>query len=641
MTAFPGGGSPPLHDVVVERDVMVEMRDGVRLATDIYRPARDGAALTGALPVLLHRTPYDKVDAERVNGFNRWFAERGYIAVTQDCRGCYRSEGDVDFLLPEAEDGYDTMMWLKRQPWAVGKVGLWGTSWSGWTQTALAALGPDNLGAMIPNVSGANGYTSSIRQGGALELRFIAWAFWHSAVNTQAALKAEPHVTPALNFGAPAFREWLSRWPIRAGQTQLKLVPAYERWALRLIAEADYSDAYWGHPSLNPSAHWRNFPDAPTLYVGGWYDSYTRATFESFLGHGGAQKAPVHVLVGPWVHGSATTEQSFAGDVEFGEAAALPSFRELHRRWFDRWIKGRAEAFEETAPIRIFVMGGGGGYKTAGGRLMHGGRWRDEHAWPLARTVFTPFYLHEGGALATDAPRAEDSATTYRFDPGNPVPSIGGNVSSLLDLLDMPPGVVDPEYAPRTQRFDQIMLAGGFDQVESPRFFGCRPPYLPLGSRADVLVFQTEPLAADTEITGPIEARLWVATSALDTDFTAKLIDVYPPSRWYPHGYHLNLSDSIVRLRYRNGDGRVDFAPPGQAVEVALTLYPTANLFARGHRIRLDISSSNFPRFDVNPNTGEASGRERRRAIADNTVFHDAARPSRLILPVIPTAPDR
>ena len=182
---------------------------------------------------------------------------------------------------------------------------------------------------MIPNVSGANGYTSSIRQGGALELRFIAWAFWHSAVNTQAALKAEPHVTPALNFGAPVFREWLSRWPIRAGQTQLKLVPAYERWALRLIAEADYSDAYWGHPSLNPSAHWRNFPDAPALYVGGWYDSYTRATFESFLGHGGAQKAPVHVLVGPWVHGSATTEQSFAGDVEFGEAAALPSFREL------------------------------------------------------------------------------------------------------------------------------------------------------------------------------------------------------------------------------------------------------------------------------------------------------------------------
>ena len=219
-------------------------------------------------------------------------------------------------------------------------------------------------------------------------------------------------------------------------------------------------------------------------------------------------------------------------------------------------------------------MGGGGGYKTAGGRLMHGGRWRDEHAWPLARTVFTPFYLREGGALATDAPRAQPSATTYRFDPGNPVPSIGGNVSSLLDLLDMPPGVVDPEYAPRTQRFDQIMLAGGFDQVESPRFFGCRPPYLPLGSRADVLVFQTEPLAADTEITGPIEARLWVATNAVDTDFTAKLIDVYPPSRWYPHGYHLNLSDSIVRLRYRNGDGRADFAAPGQAVEVALHAVP-------------------------------------------------------------------
>ena len=632
----PQDHSPPVYDVVVEEDVMVEMRDGARLATDIYRPARAGVVVPGVLPVLLNRTPYNKVDAERVNGFNRWLAERGYVAVIQDCRGCYRSEGDVDFLLPEAEDGYDTMMWLKQQPWASDKVGLWGTSWSGWTQTALAALGPDNLGAMIPNVSGANGYTSSIRQGGALELRFIAWAFWHAAVNTQAELKSEPHITPALNFGAPTFREWISRWPIRAGQTQLKLVPPYEKWALRLIAEADYSDAYWGHPSLNPSAHWQNFPDAPTLYVGGWYDSYTRATFESFVGHGSAKKAPVHVLVGPWVHGSATTEQSFAGDVEFGEAAALPSFREVHRRWFDRWIKGETEGFEETAPIRIFVMGGGTGYKTAGGRLMHGGRWRDEYEWPLARTVFTPFYLHQDGSLSKDPPNEPQSATTYRFDPANPVPSIGGNVSSLLDLLDMPPGVVDPEYAPRTQRFDQIMLAGGFDQVESPSFFGSKPPYLPLGSRPDVLVFQTDPLAMDTEITGPIEVKLWVATNAVDTDFTAKLIDVYPPSEWYPHGYHLNLSDSIVRMRYRNGDGRADFQSPGEVSEITIVLYPTSNLFARGHCIRLDISSSNFPRFDVNPNTGEASGRERRRAVAENTVFHEAGRPARVILPVIP-----
>ena len=632
----PRNQTPALFDVIVDENVMVEMRDGVRLATDIYRPARDGLVLPGVQPVLLNRTPYNKVDSERVNGFNRWFAERGYIAAIQDCRGCYGSEGDVDFLYPEAEDGYDTMMWLKQQPWASTKVGLWGTSWSGWTQTALAALGPDNLGAMIPNVSGANGYTNSIRHGGALELRFIAWAFWHSAVNTQAKLKSDPLITPALNFGAPTFREWISRWPIRKGQTQLKLVPPYEKWALKLIAEADYSDDYWGHPSINPSAHWENFPDAPTLYVGGWYDSYTRSTFESFIGHGKGQKAPVQVLVGPWVHGSTTTEQSFAGDIEFGEDAALPSFREVHRRWFDRWIKGEAGGYEETAPIRIFVMGGGEGYKTAAGRLMHGGSWRDEYEWPLARTVFTPYFLHENGSLTTKAPAEQESMTTYRYDPSNPVPSIGGNVSSLLDLLDMPAGIADPEYAPRTQRFNQIMLAGGFDQSESPRFYGAKPPFLPLGSRPDVLVFETEPLPQDTEVTGPIEVKLWVSTNAVDTDFTAKLIDVYPPNQWYPRGYHLNLSDSIIRLRYRNGDGRADFLPPGESTEITIVLYPASNLFVRGHCIRLDISSSNFPRFDVNPNTGEASGRERRRVAAENTVFHEAGRPSRVILPIIP-----
>jgi len=635
---FPTGHTPASYEVVVEENLMVRMRDGAHMATDIYRPAQNGQAIPGPLPVLFNRTPYNKLDSERVNGFNRWFAERGYIAVIQDCRGCYRSEGDVDFLLPEAEDGYDTMMWLKQQDWAGDKVGCWGTSWSAWTQTALAALGPDNLGAMIPNVSGSNAYTSSIRHGGALELRFIAWAFWHSAVNTQAKLKSEPHITPALNFGAPTFRDWLTRWPLRKGQTQLKLVPAYERWMLKLITEADYSNDYWGHPSMNPSAHWQNFPDAPTLYVGGWYDSYTRGTFESFTGHGDAQASPVRVLVGPWVHGSATTEQSFAGDVEFGESAALPSFKEVHLGWFDRWIKGDKNGLDDAAPIRIFVMGGGEGYKTGSGRLMHGGAWREEHEWPLARTRFTELHLHEDGDLRTEPPTLAASSTTYRFDSGNPVPSIGGNVSSLLDLLDMPSGIVDPEYAPRTQRFNQILLAGGFDQVESPRFHSGKPPYLPLGSRPDVLVFQTEPLLEDTEVTGPIQVKLWVSTSAVDTDFTAKLIDVYPSTQWYPHGYNLNLSDSILRLRYRNDDGKAEFLPAGEVTEITIVLYPTSNLFIRGHRIRLDISSSNFPRFDVNPNTGERIGHERRRVVAENTIFHQAGRASRVILPVIPNS---
>jgi putative CocE/NonD family hydrolase len=216
------------------------------------------------------------------------------------------------------------------------------------------------------------------------------------------------------------------------------------------------------------------------------------------------------------------------------------------------------------------------------------------------------------------------------------VPSIGGSVSSLSSFKGLPDGAIDPESVPRAETLDEIMAPGGFDQVERPDIFGAKAPYLPLGSRPDVLVFQTDPLEEDTEVTGPIEVRLWVSSSAVDTDFTAKLIDVYPSNRWYPQGYRLNLSDSIMRLRYRNGDGQPDFLTPGDVAELTITLYPTSNVFARGHRIRLDVSSSNFPRFDVNPNTGEAIGRERRRVTADNTVYHEAGRSSVLVLPIVP-----
>jgi predicted acyl esterase len=272
---------------------------------------------------------------------------------------------------------------------------------------------------------------------------------------------------------------------------------------------------------------------------------------------------------------------------------------------------------------------------------VHGGRWRDEHEWPLARTRFTDFYLHGDGSLRVEAPREERSATTYSFDPANPVPSIGGNVSSLRDVLPLPAGIADPGYLGRGERTADIMRAGGFDQREGADFHGCHPPYLPLGSRPDVLVFQTEPLREPTEVTGPIEVALWVATSAADTDFTAKLIDVYPPSPWYPLGYALNLTDSIVRLRYRNSRERGEPVTPGAPMQVRITLYPTSNLFMPGHRIRLDLSSSNHPRFDVNPNTGEPLGRDRRRVVADNTVFHERGRESRIVLPLIPIDPSR
>jgi predicted acyl esterase len=340
--------------------------------------------------------------------------------------------------------------------------------------------------------------------------------------------------------------------------------------------------------------------------------------------------------MGPWTHGSKTPELRYAGDVDFGEDAALADFMEVHLRWYDRWMRGVDNGLDDETPLRLFVMGGGSGRRLPSGRLDHGGYWRDEQEWPLARTRFTDYYLHGDGSLSTKAPSEQSSATTYRFDPARPVPSCGGNVSSLRELTPLPKGIVDPSYAARAQRQRNILEPGGFNQVERDGLYGCQPPYLPLGSRADVLVFQSEPLTEPLEITGPIEVQLWVASSAPDTDFTAKLIDVYPPSRWYPFGYALNLTDSIMRLRYRNGFDKPEPATPGAIMPLTITLYPTGNRFMLGHRIRLDISSSNFPRFDVNPNTGEPVGTERRRSIADNTVFHQAGQASRIILPVIP-----
>jgi putative CocE/NonD family hydrolase len=201
------------------------------------------------------------------------------------------------------------------------------------------------------------------------------------------------------------------------------------------------------------------------------------------------------------------------------------------------------------------------------------------------------------------------------FDPDHPVPTIGGNISSGLPIME----------------------AGGFDQRESPSFYGCRSPYLPLATRPDVLVFQTGPLREDLEVTGPITVNLWVASSAADTDFTAKLIDVYPPSADYSEGYALNLTDGIFRAKFHSSWESPELLEPGRVYAITIQLYPTGNLFVKGHRIRLDVSSSNFPRFDVNGNTGENPATSPIKVAAENTVFHDAGHPSHVMLPVVPS----
>jgi uncharacterized protein len=264
--------------------------------------------------------------------------------------------------------------------------------------------------------------------------------------------------------------------------------------------------------------------------------------------------------------------------------------------------------------VRIFVMGGGSGRRNSAGKLEHGGRWITAADWPPPEGDVASFHLHADGSLSRAAPAPGASPLSYDFDPSRPVPTIGGAMSSL----------------------DPVAYAGAWDQTESPEFFGCTPPYLPLASRRDVLVFQTPPLDAPLQIVGPIEAELFVATDGPDTDFTAKLIDVHPPSADYPKGYAMNLTDGILRLRYAEDPAHPRLHTPGEVVKIRITLFPSANLFLPGHRVRLDISSSNFPKFDVNPNTGEPEGKALRKRIAVNTVFVDAARPSRVVLPLLP-----
>jgi predicted acyl esterase len=284
-------------------------------------------------------------------------------------------------------------------------------------------------------------------------------------------------------------------------------------------------------------------------------------------------------------------------------------------------------------------MGGGDGRRDPAGRMRHGGRWRAEGEWPLARTEWTPFYLHADGGLRPtppgDATAAPDGALGFAFDPADPVPTISANVASYYEHLPVPAGI-HPSMSPPRSRMRSIVQMGASDQVGRPDVLGCRPPYGPLAARPDVLVFQTAPLERPLEVTGPLVARLWIASDAPDTDFTAKLVDVYPPSDDYPQGYAMNLADGIRRVRYRNGYARGEPLEAGRVYELEVDLGPTSNLFAAGHRIRLDVSSSSFPRFDVNPNTGEPLGRHTHTRVAHNRVYVDAARPSQIVLPVIP-----
>ena len=629
LLLVPGGGprvqaqAEGRYDVVPMRNVMVTARDGVRLATDVYLPGRN-SSVTGRFPAVVERTPYNKEGAAALADY---FVPLGYAVVVQDVRGRYRSAGTWRPIKDDGPDGADLLKWIAEQPWSSGKVGTVGTSYAGATQHAIGITNAPSLAAMVPVDAMSNYGYFGIRHNGAFELRWMNWVFTlGNATGTRATstglekspngplaaarAASTPDAGPALEELGTRIQEYVRSLPLRPGATPLRFAPDYEAWLIEALGHGD-NDSFWADMGSSVVDHIAAYQDVPSYHVTGWYDSWgTQVANQNFVQLAKAKKSLQRLIVGPWTHGG--QGQSFAGIAEFGPTAAV-DMNALRRRWFDRWLKGLQNGVDREPPVRIFVMGGGDTHKTPQGRLFVGGAWRDEQEWPLARTVHTPYYLHADGTLSPQAPKGV-APTRYSFDPRKPVPTIGGNVSSE--------GVLMPR--------------GAQDQRCRADHWLCTDT-LPLSARQDVIVYQTPPLDRDVEVTGRLIVKLWASSNAPDTDFTAKLIDVYPPSRDFPAGVDLNVADSIVRARYRNSLRTATMLEADRPVEFTIEMYPTSLLFRRGHRIRLDISSSNFPRFDVNPNTGEPLNQNRRWRIADNAVYHDAQHPSHIILPVIPS----
>ena len=608
VPALAAAQSEAEFEVDVEKDIMVAMRDGTRLATDVYRPARDGQPLEERSPVILTRTPYDKSGNASLG---KYYAARGYVFVAQDTRGRYKSEGIWHWLTDDGPDGADAARWVAEQPWSNGRIGMIGTSYVGGTQHALAIEGSPYLKTIIPVDAVCNMGYASMRNGGAFEMRFWNWIMLNAGRGSRAS--RDPNTAAVLKEMADNRHHYLSLLPLRPGTTPLKLAPEFEEWLVEAMRHGA-NDAFWEQNNIVDYP--QRYQDIPVYLVGGWYDSWasnTTATYRALNGQ--RRKSPTYLIMGPWIHGAQGSSEH--GQVSFGPEAAIDDPLAWRLAWYDRWLKddpsmiGKADPFQ--TPVRIFVMGTGDGHKTDKGRLFHGGYWRNEQEWPLARTQYQTWHLQADGGLSTETPAAEAGSTSFQFDPRKPVPTIGGNISSGNDIL----------------------LQGAWDQRGGPHVWNWPDP-IPLSARNDVVVFQSEPLAEDLEVTGELAVELWISSTAVDTDFTAKLIDVYPPSDDFPGGFDLNIGDGILRTRFRESLAKEKLMQPGEVSKVTIRLYPTSNVFKQGHRIRLDVSSSNFPRFDVNPNTGEPLNEHRTSQVATNTIHHRRMYPSRIILPVIP-----
>ncbi len=551
-------------DVRIELDLKVPMRDGVLLSADVYRPLS-----VERVPAVLCRTIYDNQEPRYVEWAYR-FAQAGYAAVIQDCRGRYDSEGVWTPYLCEIEDGFDTQQWLGAKPWCDGQIGTFGISYLGFTQILPAPLRSPHTKALVPIANQEDNYGLIYCDGGALQLQTAMHFGWIGGRTCQT-------------------QSWqlVDRARLYARLPLLSALDVIDRPIYRTFLQHPTFDEYWKSYTLKGKYEQ---VQAPALFITGWYDNLVHEVFKTFRGwrhEAGteAARAQTKLLVGPWTHTLIGSAEHF-GDVDFGPGAAvdLPA---LHLRWYDQRLKGIDTGIDQEGPVRLFVMGAN--------------TWRTEQEWPLARTRYTRYYLHSrgranslfGDGVLSPTPPDDEPADIFWYDPRDPVPTLGGQ-SLLLE-----------DSGPRDRR--------------------------PVERRDDVLVYTTPPLAEDVEVTGPVSVTLYAESSAPDTDFTATLVDVHP------NGKAIHLCEGIVRARFRDSLEHPAPIEPGQVYEYTLSLWETSNRFLAGHRIRLEVSSSNFPRFSRNLNTGEDQATSTRMEVAQQTVLHTGRFPSFVLLPIIPT----
>lgn len=565
--------------IVVEKDVPQRVRDSTILRSDVYRPAR-----SGRYPVLLGRTQYGK------ETWGRWIepertAALGYVVVINDMRGQHASAGEFDPFVWDVVDGHDVVEWCARMRWSNGRVGMFGSSSCGFAQLQAAVARPPHLAAIAPMQTWSSfGRGSVYDPGGAFSMYTQEWALLQ--VTTDPVRRIDPTRPDRAELVQSTSR---ARWEIGRWHAHLPLgqFPALPRdvapWYYRWLEHPD-ADGWWTDRDVAPQL---GRIEVPALHLVGWFDRFCRTTVANYLGiaaSGGRDGAPPfqRLVIGPWPHGVPVITAS--GDHHFGPAGDHDVRGDVVR-WSDHWLRGLDTGLLEEPPVRLFVLGAD--------------RWRDEWEWPPSRARPTRYYLRSGGhansrrgdgRLTISSPATDEAADAFVYDPPDPTPSVPGRMTRPWGTADQGP----------------------------------------IEDRDDVLCFSTEPLPDDLDVIGPVTARLWAATDARDTDWFIKLVDVHPD------GYVYRLCEGMIRARYRESQARQRLLEPGRVHEFEIDLGPIAIRFRAGHRIGVEVASASFPQFDRNMNTGGRFGSETVGVPAIQRVFHDAGRPSHLVLPIVP-----